>query len=130
MSEAIERLAAELASWTGAESAYGEGWCYGETPKGDEPAPRDYPDLAEYERRMREQHAPYFQQCEAKAARRYVSERAAWLARAEKVMRALGLVAVPAELVERVRLARDGADEMMVNRWLADAVLEQLGGGR
>ena len=56
----------------------------------------------------------------------------AWAAGAVAVRASVppGTVTIDPALVERVRIARDGADEMMVNRWLADAVLTQLGGGR
>jgi hypothetical protein len=92
-SAAVERLAAELASWTGAQGD--EGWWDGEVPKGDEPVPADYPDIEEHERRCRAQYALHFDRVHPSAAEKYTTERAAWIARAEKVLRALNLIPAP-----------------------------------
>lgn len=75
--------------------------------------------------------------------------RAPAIALAERIMKVVGLVAVPPELVERVREARAAHDALMksteleyaqaaqatddigrAERALADAIIEQLGGGR
>jgi hypothetical protein len=108
-SAVVERLAAELASWTGAQGD--EGWWDGEVPKGDEPVPADYPDIEEHERRCRAQYAPHFDRVHPSAAEKYTTERAAWIARAEKVLQTLNLIpAPPAELVARVRETRPWTD--------------------
>lgn len=95
---AVERLAAELASWSGAESD--EGWINGQSPRGNEPVPDRY---QSYE----EGCAAHGVEPLPRVAGEQAAIRAAWIARAQKVMRDLGLVAVPDEIAAEMR-AVDG----------------------